>query len=119
MFSLAVASVLYLNFADLISSIVTMTDLESEVRQLFVDYWRNTQFWIYLTFFSYIVMTIAVSVLYTHKLVGPTVAFRRHLSSLCEGRYNARTHLRKGDAFTEVADELNRLSEIMEKGQKS
>ena len=46
-----------------------------------------------------------------------TCALPIYIRSIAEGRYNARTYLRKGDAFAEVADELNRLSEVMEKSR--
>lgn len=115
LFSGALAAILYFNFASLVNSIVLMTDAEDEVRELFMNYWSGTQIWVYLTFFIYLVATVGVSVFYTHKLIGPTIAFRRHIRSVAEGRYNARTYLRKGDAFLEVADELNNLSEVMEK----
>lgn len=115
LFSVALAAILYFNFAGLINSIVLMTDAEDEVRDIFMSYWKGTQLWIYLTFFVYLVGTVGISVFYTHKLVGPTIAFRRHIRSIAEGRFNARTYLRKGDAFVEVADELNRLSETMER----
>ena len=120
-FAATLGSILYVNFGELINSIVLMTDLEEDVRELFYDYWKSTQIWIYLTFIGYLSLTILVSVLYTHKLVGPTIAFKRHARSLAEGRYNARTYLRKGDAFVEVADELNHLSEVLERmtGKKS
>ena len=111
----ALGAILYFNFASLINSIVLMTDAEDEVREIFMSYWKGTQLWVYLTFLIYLVATIAMSVLYTHKLVGPTIAFRRHIRSIADGKFNARTYLRKGDAFLEVADELNRLSEVMEK----
>lgn len=117
LFAGALAAIVYHNFAGLVNSIVLLTDAEDEVRELFMDYWRGTQLWIYLCFFIYLAATVLLSVLYTHKLVGPTIAFRRHIRSIAEGRYNARTYLRKGDAFAEVADELNRLSEVMEKSR--
>jgi len=114
-FAVALAAILYYNFAGLVNSVVLLTDAEEEVRDLFVDYWRGTQLWIYLVFFVYLGATVLVSVLYTHRLVGPTIAFRRHIRSISEGKYFVRTFLRKGDAFLEVADELNRLSEVMER----
>ena len=114
-FAAALGGIIYHNFAGLVTSIVLLTDAEDEVRELFMDYWHGTQLWIYLVFAVYIIGMVILSVLYMHKLVGPTYAFRRHIRSLAEGRYNARTYLRKGDAFLEVADELNRLSEVMEK----
>jgi len=115
MFAAALALIIYYNFGGLVNSIVLLTDAEDEVRELFLDYWKGTQLWIYMTFAVYLMASISLSVLYTHRMVGPTFAFRRHIRSIADGRYNARTHLRKGDAFSEVADELNRLSEVMER----
>lgn len=65
---------------------------------------------------AFMLGTTVVSVLYTHRLVGPTYAFRRHLKSLIEGRYEVRTVLRKNDAFTEVAADLNALAEHLHRG---
>jgi hypothetical protein len=121
LFAGALAAIVYTNFSGLVSSIVLLTDAEAEVKDLFMQYWKDAQLWIFLCFGIYLLATVSISVLYTHKLIGPTIAFRRHIRSIAEGRYNARTYLRKGDAFSEVADELNHLSELMEKrsqGQK-
>jgi hypothetical protein len=115
LFATAVAAILYHNFGGLLNAIVLLTDAEEEVRELLLDYWYGTQVWIYASFTIYLLATVAITVIYTHKLVGPTIAFRRHLVSLASGNYNARTYLRRGDAFKEVADELNRLSEVLEK----
>ncbi len=115
LFAAALAWIVYYNFAGLVNSVVLLTDAEDEVRELFMDYWRGTQIWVYASFLIYIVSTVGLSILYTHKLVGPTIAFKRHLRSLREGRFNSRTYLRKGDAFSEVAHELNRLSEQLER----
>lgn len=115
LFALAIAAMLYFNFFPLIDTVLKMTDADEEVREFFLEQWRAKQLWVYLTFFIYLLAQITMSVLYTHRLVGPTYAFRRHLRSLSEGRFNARTYLRRGDAFFEVADELNHLSEVLDR----
>lgn len=115
LFAIAVASMLYFNFFPLIETVLKMTDADEEVREFFLEQWRAKQIWVYLTFFIYLLAQISMSVLYTHRLVGPTYAFRRHIRSLAEGRFNSRTYLRKGDAFYEVADELNHLSEVLDR----
>jgi signal transduction histidine kinase len=67
----------------------------------------------------YVLTNMGVTIIFTHKLVGPTVAFRRHIRMLTEGRYDYRTTLRKGDAFQEVADDLNHLSAHLSGKSKS
>ncbi len=115
LFAAGLAALLYFNFASLVNTIVLMTDAEEEVREIFINYWKDARIWVFLIFAGYIVGTITISVFFTHKLVGPTIAFRRHIRMVADGKYNARTYLRKGDAFVEVAEELNRLSEVMER----
>ena len=61
-----------------------------------------------------LVMTMLV-IWYSHRFVGPIVAFRRHTKSLIEGKNSSRVNLRKGDAFTALADDLNQLAESLEK----
>ncbi|MCP4004846.1 MAG: hypothetical protein GY725_11675 [bacterium] len=67
---------------------------------------------------AYVLLMLGISVLVTHRLVGPTVAFRRHIESLKNQDYSARIILRRADAFAEVARELNELAEVMEANQK-
>jgi methyl-accepting chemotaxis protein len=63
---------------------------------------------------AYALVVIGVSVVYAHRLVGPTVAMRRHIEALKNGDYSVRTVLRRKDAFAEVARDLNELAEILE-----
>jgi len=116
LFGATTTFLLYSNFANFVDAVVQLTDVEDDVKDLFLEYWSSTRLWIVGCAAAYLATTIAVSIIFTHRLVGPTVAFRRHLRSLREGRYQSRTFLRKGDAFSEVADELNLLSEALEKG---
>ena len=63
---------------------------------------------------SYVLAVLALSVIYVKRLVGPTVAFRRHVESLKNGNYQARVRLRDNDAFTDLADDLNELAGLLE-----
>ena len=67
---------------------------------------------------AYILCTVGVSMLFTHRLVGPTVAFRKHLIAIESGDFCHRTVLRKNDAFQEVAVQLNDLSAMLETKDK-
>jgi len=109
-FSLTVAMFLYLNLVDFAAIIFALTDSESEIRELFTEYVSHTRWWIFLLIFGFLVTNIAVSVIFTHKLVGPTVAFRNQLEMLRKGDFSREVTLRKGDAFAEVAEEINLLT---------
>lgn len=69
-----------------------------------------TTLWLGVALVVFLISTLAVVVIATHRLIGPTVAFRRHIQRLIDGDVTARTTLRPHDAFSEVAEDLNRLS---------
>ncbi len=67
---------------------------------------------------AYVMLMLAITVMYTHRLVGPTVAFRRHIENIKNGDYASRIALRRSDAFNEVATELNELAQMLEASEK-
>ena len=68
--------------------------------------------------FVYALIVVGLSIVYAHRMVGPMVPFRRQLEALKNGDYSTRVHLRRGDAFEDVARELNELSELLERAEK-
>jgi HAMP domain-containing protein len=67
---------------------------------------------------GYVVLMILVTVIYTHRLIGPTIPMLRHVKALREGRYTHRISLRKYDAFSELADQLNELAETLQNNSR-
>jgi len=114
-----IAAVLYLNLAKFSAIIVQLTGVEDEVNDLLQQYIAPAKIQVLLVLVLYIVVNMIVTILYTHKLVGPTIAFRRHIRMIAEGKLGYRTNLRKGDAFSEVAQDLNDLSALLEKKLKA
>jgi methyl-accepting chemotaxis protein len=49
----------------------------------------------------------------SHRVAGPLVRIRKGLRQLTDGDFNVRVTLRKGDALTEIADDINRLAESL------
>ena len=62
----------------------------------------------------YVILMLAVTTLYTHRIIGPTIPITRHIRALKEGRYSHRVNLRQQDEFKELAVELNELAQILE-----
>lgn len=116
--AVAVGGILYANLRKIYTLILALTDVPEEANEVLATHIAGMSGWLILTVVIYLALTILISVLFTHRLIGPTIAFRRHIRALSEGRYNSRTFLRKGDAFEEVADELNHLSEVLERKSK-
>ncbi|MCO5166514.1 MAG: hypothetical protein M9894_09135 [Planctomycetes bacterium] len=96
------------------AELLLLIEDKGEAARIVEAQFRATAGWLLVLAVVFVVATVAVSVLYTHRLVGPAVAFRRHLRALREGRYEVRTALRKHDAMTDVADELNALAETLQ-----
>lgn len=114
-FALIVAGILYFNLAKFSSIIVQLTGVEEEVNDLLEQYIAPAKIQVLLTLATYVVLNMIGTIFLTHRLIGPTVAFRRHIRMIVEGKLQYRTNLRKGDAFVEVADDLNNLSALLEK----
>lgn len=114
-FAMLIGVICYVNLGDLFEFIIDMTDAPDEMHNIIRSYLISMQAWIYLSLACYVAITIALSIWYTHRLVGPTVAFRRHLEAIDNGEFEHRTILRKNDAFWEVAEKLNEVSDNMRK----
>lgn len=97
--------------------VVTLTQADEEISRLISGYLTDVATVAFTVTILFVIATLAATVWMTHKLVGPTVAFRRHIAALMEGRFGTRIVLRKGDAFSEVAEDLNRLSDYLANGK--
>lgn len=106
--------IVYSNFAELVDSIILLTDAPEEVKAIFSDYWKYTRVWIYSVLAIYLAAMVGVSWWYTHRFLGPSIAFQKHLEEIAKGNYKYRTSLRKGDELESVANALNRVSEVLE-----
>lgn len=113
-FCTLIVGVFYINFYRLYDMILELTDLRAEVTAILHSYIENLVTWIGLATLVYLACTVLMSVFLTHRLVGPTFAFRRHIQQLIKGNYQSRVCLRKRDAFAEVAEDLNQLAETLE-----
>jgi methyl-accepting chemotaxis protein len=119
-FSCVVSAILYLNLSKFGEIVMTLTDVEDEIKALFVTYMADARWWLLLAILVFLILNIVVSIIFTHRLVGPAVAFNRQLNALLAGDYTSRVNLRKGDSFRDIAEKLNRLAEKLEaeKGSK-
>lgn len=60
-----------------------------------------------------------LSIVITHRTVGPVYAFERHLRSLLRGDYKSRINLRKRDDFRELSRLLNEVAEKLENSERT
>jgi nitrate/nitrite-specific signal transduction histidine kinase len=118
------SAVLAIGFAALIT--ITMRWQAEHLRQLLLqeqtDMARFSRHvaWLFgglIVFFF--VVNFVVFVIFTHRIAGPVVAFRRHIHKLIEGDFKARIRLRRRDKLSELAEDLNRLSETLNSNFKN
>jgi signal transduction histidine kinase len=113
-FCLALVAIFYVNFNKFYDLVLELTDLREEVTDILRSYVQGLVGWVAIGTTIYFFITVGVSIFFTHRLVGPTYAFRRHIRELKNGNYGSRVVLRKGDAFQEVAEDLNDLAVTLE-----
>lgn len=63
----------------------------------------------------FIVITILVSVKYTHNIYGPLISINRCLDQMIEGKHIDKLHLRPTDELKDIANKLNILIDKMNK----
>lgn len=113
-FCLSMVAVFYVNLHRFYDMVLELTDLRDEVTAILDSYIQGIVTWIILGTIIYFALTVLMSIFFTHRLVGPTYAFRRHIRELSKANYKSRVCLRKADAFSEVAEDLNQLAEVLE-----
>lgn len=117
-FVIAVSFVIYFQLGDFIQNILNIADFDQKTLVQLQSDWDSTLLWLGGFMGTFIVFLTVLCVLYTHKLIGPTVAFKRHIESLISGDYHSRVKLREGDAFEDVAMKLNELAQKLENDEK-
>lgn len=117
-FALLIVGILYFNLAKFSDIILELTGVKEEVQDLLDQYLSPAIYQIVTSAVLYVLINLVMTIIYTHKLIGPTIAFRRHVRMIAEGKYQYRTVLRKGDAFNELAEDLNKLSSLLEQKSK-
>jgi methyl-accepting chemotaxis protein len=110
MYALLLWAVLYRGFEGFYKFIMLQSNVGEQVGPI-IKYQTNAVITVLSVMtIAYVILIIGLSVIYLHRLVGPTIAFRRHIRALRNGEYSSRIKLRKNDAFREVAQDLNDLA---------
>ena len=114
-FASLVVAILYRMTMDSLEILGDFVKDERTIDYIFTQYFGGVAWLLFLIFVFYVLSNLAISIVVTHRLVGPVVAFRRHIASLEAGDYSKRVRLRRGDAFGELAEDLNRLTMKLER----
>ena len=119
-FVTALGAFVYSKLMQFTDVVITLTQADVEIHALLSKYLGSVATTTLIGSLVFIVANMALTIYFSHKMVGQIVAFRRHIGHLMNGKFDAKTKLRHGDAFTEVAEDLNklsdRLSDLIRKG---
>ena len=117
LFTASILTYGYTSLFGLYEIIVELTDVSNDLSAVIEAKISGFLTFCALLGLLYVVTTVLVSIYYTHRFVGPTVAFKRHIVALRKGEYGSRVVLRKTDAFADMAEELNMLAADLERMQ--
>lgn len=114
-FVLLLGAYVYMKFVQFVDVVTTLTEASDEIGSMLTSYLNNVAITATVLGVIFVLVSLCASIFFTHRLVGPTIAFRRHIDALAAGDYKVKTKLRNHDAFVEVAESLNKLSESLQK----
>lgn len=118
-FGLAACFVVYFQLDDIFDKFFQLGYLDENVSVMLTDKWNISVQWLAMLIVLYLVTVIIILLIQSHRMLGPSVALRRQLNAILEGRYSARVKLREGDYYQNIAELLNRVTEHLEKAKES
>ena len=118
LFLVSVTSVLYLAFGNLFLEILEESPWSNYHSNAIQNQASAAISVVLVCTLAYAILVVIFSVILTHRLVGPIVAFERQIKAFKQGSFSARTTLRKHDEFKNIARELNELGEILEENSR-
>ena len=113
-FGLATSLVIYFQLGDIFDTLFILSDLDPDTADSLSKDWDMAIIWLIIFIIIYVLMTSVVCLIHSHRMIGPTQAFIRHLKSLIGENYRSRIKLREGDYYQNIADLFNDLSEKLE-----
>lgn len=113
-FGASASLVIYFQLDDIFQTLLVMSQMSTEASQSFMHDWNTTLLWLFVFTVFYILATISICIVHSHRMIGPTVAFKRQIDVLLQKNYTARIKLRDGDYFQDLAELFNRLAEQLD-----
>jgi len=116
-FTFALLAVLFGNlyFEQTFVTLLQSTDQSEYVQRILARQTGEFKELALLLLSGYVLLMIVVTVIFTHRLIGPIIPIQRHVKALQEGRFTHRISQRRhDDAFNELVEQLNTLAETLQ-----
>jgi len=118
MFSLALSMLFYHNLQMFANTFIDHTQADDATISQVYHHIEGVRVWALLILIGYVGVSIGVSLSITQRMVGSTVTFRKHIRSMANGDLSKRISVKRGDAFQDVAEELNYLSDSLARSRE-
>lgn len=115
LFSLAISLLFYKNLDTFATTFIDHTQADDATISAIYHHLEGIRISALLILIGYIGVAIAISLRVTQKMVGSTAGFRKHIRAIANGDLSKKISVKRGDAFQEVAEELNYLTESLAK----
>ena len=118
LFSLVLSLLFYKNLEMFANTFIENTQADDATINQVYHHIEGIRVWALLVLVGYIAVSIGVSLRVSSKMFGSTAGFRKHIRALANGDLSKRITVRKGDAFQDVAEELNFLTDSLAKARE-
>lgn len=109
-FSLIILAVFGFYFWDVYSTVATYFQLTTEQSSQVMDKFLPPMIIAFALNVLFVVLSILVSVKYTHRIYGPLVSVHRFLDDYLSGKPVTPLNIRESDQLLELAEKLNELT---------
>ena len=82
---------------------------------LMSEVFTNPELLVVVVMALFVLLCMFFALMITHRIYGPVIPINRHIEELIAGNFTHQTQLRKRDELQSIADNLNRLSQKLQK----
>lgn len=107
------AGLLIMSF-ELVFTLSEMFDRHPVLLQPLYEHFPRLAYGFIYKIIIYVVFVILISAILSHRMAGPVYRFEQTCKAIAKGDFSQRIHLRKGDQFTELQDDFNKMMDRVE-----
>lgn len=98
-----------------LQKIMATNNIPTDVSDALLDQVGKAELQVSAVSLSLMIISVFMGVKLSQRIYGPIVQIRKHVGNLIDGNFASRAHLRDGDHFVPLAEDLNVLAEKLER----
>ncbi|MBR3604090.1 MAG: HAMP domain-containing protein [Elusimicrobiaceae bacterium] len=107
------AGLLIMSF-ELVFTLNDIFDQHPVLLQPLYDHFPSLAYGFIYKIIIYVIFVILISAILSHRMAGPVYRFEQTCKAIAKGDFSQRVRLRKGDQFTELQDDFNKMMDRVE-----